>query len=165
MDRNHRRAGFLGKKNNALAGFIDGAARTIRCEQNIAAARERVDELTQGAYAFARAGAANRAVTGPLDENGDQVAVAARTDQTETLTGGKTRIKNARQHQQAVMPDGEDDRLIPHESHDVIGIFHLQTKGSRPEPIQPQAKHDQYAGAPAIELHFGSDCVASSFQR
>jgi hypothetical protein len=63
------------------------------------------------------------------------------------------------------MPDGEDDRLIPNQGDDAVRIFDLQSKRARPEPVQPKAKDDQKARAPAIELHFGAVFAASSRQR
>ena len=165
VDRHDRRCAFLGKKDNPLASLIDGPARTVGSDQDVAARGERVDELAERDHTLARARTANRAVARAFDEERDKVAIAAGADQPVTLAGRKAGIEDPWQHEQPVMPDGEDDRLIPDKIDHAVWVLNLQTKRARPKPIQPEAEHDQDARAPALELHFGFDDAPSSRQR
>src|SRR6202011_4751722 len=105
-------AAFLSKKDDALAGLIDRSARSVGSDQDVAVRSESIDELAERDHTLARARAANRAVTRAFDEARDQIAVPAGADQPVTLAGGKTGIEHPRQHEQPIMPDGEDDGMI-----------------------------------------------------
>src|SRR4051812_9954138 len=104
MDRHDWSPTFLGKKDNSLARLVNRPARSVRRHENVSVGRQSIDQLTQSDDAFARTGAANRAVARPLDESRDQVSIPAGADQAVTLARRKAGIENAGQHEQAIMP-------------------------------------------------------------
>lgn len=166
VHRNDSGAGFLRDKDDALIRLIDGTARTVWCDQNVHAGSERVGQLTQSNHGFARGRAADGAVTGAFDENGDQVAIAARADQADTAPAWETSIKNRRQHQKAVVPNGEDKWLVSRRSDDAPGVFYLESQRARPNSKYSETNLDQDAPGPAFDFQWMINYFElSSFQR
>ena len=82
----HRRAGFLCKKNYPWTQFVSRATRTVRSNHHIATGDEHLCKLKNCASSQARARTANHVVAKALNAVGQQIAVVAGTDQGGTMT-------------------------------------------------------------------------------
>src|SRR5882724_582091 len=99
IHRQHRRTGFLCEKNNARTEFVSWTAWTVRSDYHIATGREHLCELKNCARSQPRAGPANHIVAKTLNDVGNQIAIAAGTNQGGAMTLRKETTQDERENQ------------------------------------------------------------------
>jgi len=66
-------------------------------------------------------------------ERSNEIPVAARADQGSRVAGRQETSKDRREQKKAVMPDGEDERVLFACPHDFTAILQFKAQSAHPE--------------------------------